>query len=116
MHPAVRPAILGAMEAADRDGAPAVVVEAIKLVESGLADLCDQVWLVDCPPSVQRARLEARGMSAADAERRISAQAGLRGRAGTYPGVVVIDASGDPGATRDLVGAAYERVLERAGR
>ena len=30
--------------------APAVVIEAIKLVEGGLAALCDEVWLVTCDP------------------------------------------------------------------
>jgi len=77
IHPAVRPRIVAAMEAADRAGAPAVVVEAIKLVEGGLAALCDEVWLVTCDPKVQRARLAGRGMAAQDAERRIAAQGDL---------------------------------------
>jgi dephospho-CoA kinase len=77
VHPAVRPRILAAIEAADRAGAPAVVIEAIKLVEGGLAALCDEVWLVWCDPATQRARLAGRGMAPADAERRIAAQADL---------------------------------------
>jgi dephospho-CoA kinase len=77
VHPAVRPRILAALEAADRAGAPAVVVEAIKLVEGGLAMLCDEVWLIVCEPEAQRARLAARGMAPADAERRIAAQGDL---------------------------------------
>ncbi len=116
VHPMVRPRILAAIATADRDGAPSVVVEAIKLVESGLAGLCDEVWLVDCPPAVQRARLRARGMSAADADRRIGAQAGLRARAEALPGLVVVDSSGDRASTEGLVAAAYERALERVGR
>ncbi len=48
VHPAVRPRILAAIAAADEDGAAAVVIEAIKLVEGGLAELCDEVWLVTC--------------------------------------------------------------------
>ena len=74
VHPAVRPRILAAIEAADRAGVPAIVVEAIKLVEGGLAALCDEVWLVTCDPETQRARLAGRGMAAAEAERRIAAQ------------------------------------------
>jgi dephospho-CoA kinase len=52
IHPAVRPRILEAVLAAERTMAPAVVVEAIKLVEGGLATMCDEVWLVTCdrPP------------------------------------------------------------------
>ena len=74
VHPAVRPRILAAIEAADRAGVPAIVIEAIKLVEGGLAALCDEVWLVTCDPATQRARLAGRGMAAAEAERRIAAQ------------------------------------------
>ncbi len=77
VHPAVRPRILEMMEAADRAGAPAVAVEAIKLVEGGLAALCDEIWLVTCNPEAQRARLAGRGMAAADAERRIATQGDL---------------------------------------
>jgi dephospho-CoA kinase len=80
VHPAVRPRILAALEAADQAWAPAVVIEAIKLVEGGLAALCDEVWLVTCDPAAQRARLAGRGMSAADAERRIAAQGDLAER------------------------------------
>ncbi len=114
VHPAVRVRILAAMEAADAAGAPAVVVEAIKLVEGGLADGCDEVWLVDCPPETQRARLLGRGMAAEDVDRRIAAQADLRERAGSIPGLVVIDASGDPGPTEDLVAAALAAALSNA--
>ena len=52
VHPAVRPRILAELEAAAAAGAAAVVIEAIKLVEGGLAELCDEVWLVTCDPDV----------------------------------------------------------------
>ena len=80
VHPAVRPRILEAIAAAEAAGAPAVVVEAIKLVEGGLVELCDEVWLVTCDPRVQRERLLARGASPDDADRRIDAQRGLAER------------------------------------
>lgn len=80
VHPVVRARILATIAAADREGAAAVVIEAIKLVEGGLAELCDEVWLVTCAPDVQRQRLASRGMVADDAERRIAAQAGLVAR------------------------------------
>ena len=57
VHPAVRPRILAAIDGAEATRAPAVVIEAIKLVEGGLAELCDEVWLVTCHE--QRARLIA---------------------------------------------------------
>ena len=61
VHPAVRPRILAAMAAAEAAGAAAVVIEAIKLVEGGLAALCDEVWLVAAMPPLQRERLIGRG-------------------------------------------------------
>ncbi|MBI2775895.1 MAG: dephospho-CoA kinase [Chloroflexi bacterium] len=99
VHPAVRPRILAAMEAARAAGEPAVVVEAIKLVEGGLATLCDEVWLVDCEPAVQRERILGRGADAADADRRIAAQAGLRERLRARAWRV-IDTSASAAATR----------------
>lgn len=104
VHPAVRPRILAAMAAAEAAGAPAVVVEAIKLVEAGLAGLCDEVWLVACDGDEQRARLSGRGMALAQAEQRIAAQADLVSR--VRPAATrVIDTSGS-------IDAAQARVLE----
>ncbi|HEY7522775.1 MAG TPA: dephospho-CoA kinase [Candidatus Limnocylindrales bacterium] len=114
VHPAVRPRILAALDAAARSAAPAVVVEAIKLVESGLADLCDEVWLVTCDPVVQRRRLLDRGTVAADAERRMATQAGLAAR--IRPRATrVIDASADEATTRSAVAAAWAALRSGSG-
>jgi dephospho-CoA kinase len=80
VHPAVRPRILAALEAAEIAAAPAVVIEAIKLVEGGLADLCDEVWLVTCGPDVQLERLVGRGSPEREARERIAAQGDLVAR------------------------------------
>jgi dephospho-CoA kinase len=115
VHPAVRPRILTAAAAAEDRGAPAVVIEAIKLVEGGLADLCDEVWLVRCDPSVQRDRLVGRGGDVADAQRRIAAQGDLVARlapAATW----ILDASADPEATRALVEAALDEAITTPNR
>jgi dephospho-CoA kinase len=74
VHPEVRRRVDATLEAAAGDGAPFVVVEAIKLVEGGLAERCDEVWLIDCPADVQRERALARGTATDDLERRIAAQ------------------------------------------
>ena len=103
-HPAVRLRILDAIERADAAGAPAVVIEAIKLVEGGLAALCDEVWLVVCSPSEQGVRLRGRGVEEADAEARIAAQADLESRL-RGAATRVIDTTGP-------VAAARARVLE----
>ena len=113
VHPAVRPRILDAMADAARAGAPAVVVEAIKLVEGGLAALCDEVWLVTCDPAEQRARLAARGASIDDTEARIAAQSDLIDR--LAPAATrIVDTSGSPEATRRAIEAAYGEALSAA--
>ena len=110
VHPAVRPRIVAEMEAADAAGAVAVVVEAIKLVEGGLAALCDEVWLVTCGPAVQLERLVGRGSSPDDARERIAAQGDLATRlrpAATH----VIDAGDEPEATRSRAIEQHEAAL-----
>lgn len=110
VHPAVRPRIVQSIADADAAGAEAVVIEAIKLVEGGLAELCDEVWLVTCAPGEQRARLIARGSSPDDADRRIAAQGDITER--LAPAATrVLDTSGSPEATRDDVDVALTEVL-----
>ena len=116
-HPAVRPVILERMAQAEGAGAPAVVVEAIKLVEGGLASLCDEVWLVECAPGVQLERLLARatsrGLPRADAEARIAAQAGLSDRLRPHA-TRVIDTSGTLDDTRRKVRDAWAAAVAGA--
>jgi dephospho-CoA kinase len=116
IHPAVRPRILSLVAAADGSGAPAVVVEAIKLVEGGLAALCDEVWLVTCDPDVQRLRLAGRsapGDRAAadtDTEARIAAQGDLVARL-TPLATRVIDTSGSLAESRSRVQTAWDAAM-----
>lgn len=114
VHPAVRPRILELIEAAEAGSAPAVVIEAIKLVEGGLAGLCDEVWLVSCDPAAQRERLLARGTPGPEADQRIAAQAGMTER--LRPSATrVLDTSGGVGETQQAVLVAYEAALAAAG-
>jgi dephospho-CoA kinase len=54
---------------------PVIVIEAIKLFESGLAEECDAVWVVDAPRAAQIDRLiKVRGLSENAARLRIDAQ------------------------------------------
>ncbi|MFL5679313.1 MAG: dephospho-CoA kinase [Chloroflexota bacterium] len=114
IHPAVRPRIVAAMDAAADAGARVVAVEAIRLVEGGLAELCDEVWLVVCGGDVQRARLAGRGAEPSDADRRIAAQAGLADK--LRPAATrVIDTSADAVAVRRAVEAALDDALAQRG-
>jgi dephospho-CoA kinase len=110
VHPVVRTRILGLIDEAEASAAPAVVIEAIKLVEGGLAALCDETWLVTCAPTVQRERVIERGASAEDADRRIAAQAGLVERVRTAASRV-IDTSGPVVDARSRVAAAWDAAL-----
>ena len=113
VHPAVRPRILDAIDAAERDGAPAVAVEAIKLVEGGLAALCDECGWWPATRRVSARAARGAGTGAADAEQRIAAQAGLVDR--LRPAATrVVDTSGPAAGTRALVVAALGEAI--AGR
>jgi dephospho-CoA kinase len=113
VHPVVRPRILEMIAEAEAGGAPAVVIEAIKLVEGGLAALCDEVWLVTCDPADQLSRLTARGTGRADAEQRIAAQSGLVTRL-TPHATRVIDTTGASASTRELATRYWRETLQRA--
>lgn len=113
VHPAVRPKILEQVLAADAANAPGVVIEAIKLIEGGLATFCDEVWLVVCDPAAQRSRLQARGLDVATAEARIAAQADPATRLRPHA-TRVIDASGSEEATRATVLQAWKQAVKAA--
>jgi len=105
VHPAVRPRILAALEAAAESDAVAVVLEAIRLVDGGYLDVVDEVWVVECSAATQRERLAGRGVAADDAERRIEAQAELVARA-RDAATRIIATDGSLETMRDAVDAA----------
>ena len=104
-HPAVRPRIRTAIDRAVAEGADAVVIEAIRLVEGGLAEICDEVWLVTCDPAIQRERLIGRGATPADADQRMAAQAGFVERVRPVA-TIVIDTSGEKDDAEGCRGSA----------
>lgn len=72
VHPVVRQAISTLVA---RSKQRVVVIEAIKLLEGGLADLTDTIWVVDASPETQIRRLvQKRNMSEADARQRVTVQ------------------------------------------
>ncbi len=73
VHPYVRQAI---DILAKRASQQVIVIEAIKLLEGGLAAQCDAVWVADAPQEVQVERLvRKRGMSREAALQRVQTQA-----------------------------------------
>ncbi|WP_322493970.1 dephospho-CoA kinase [Chloroflexus sp.] len=89
---------------------PIVVIDAIKLIESGWADQCDQVWVVTCSPEQQIERLmTTRGMLLAEAQARVAAQPPQESRFSRAH--VIIDNSGSQAQTRAQVEAAWQQAL-----
>lgn len=118
VHPEVRRMVTELLDAAAADDAPFVVVEAIKLVEGGLAERCDEVWLIECRRQTQLDRLLARGTSGADAEQRVGAQGEdlvdrLAAAVETMPGTRLrrLSTDGTPDATRELAEDALAEAL-----
>ena len=111
-HPAVRSRIVAQVAEAARRGVAVVVIDAIKLYEGGLADQCDETWVVTCDPAQQLARLIARnGFSEAEAQQRIVAQPPQADKIARA--TVVIDNSGTVAETRAQVDGAWGRVVGR---
>lgn len=90
---------------------PVIVVEAIKLFESGLADECQSVWVVTTPPESQLRRLvERRRMAPDQAKQRIRAQGSQREKA--IKANVIIDNSGALVKTWQIVKKHYTDLVE----
>ncbi len=106
-HPAVDALIKELLRANDR---PVVVLEAIKLVESGLAGACDALWVVTCnaDQEVQRV-VRDRGMRPEDARARLAAQSSTAEK--LKLATVVIDNSGDLENTRLQVWTAWKNTV-----
>jgi dephospho-CoA kinase len=105
-HPAVIEAIRDRVANAQR---PILAVDAVKLIESGMAPLCDSVWLVTCDREQQLARLgERNGLARVDAERRVDVQPSPEAKLALVD--AVIDNSGPLRATYDQVVAAWRAL------
>jgi dephospho-CoA kinase len=109
VHPAVLAYILDWLQRVD---VAVAVIDAIKLIEAGIADRCDEVWVVTCPREEQLRRLmEYRGMGRQEALMRIHAQPPQEEK--VRHADVVIDNGGEWKNAREQVRAAWQDVLLR---
>jgi dephospho-CoA kinase len=93
--------------------APVVVVEAIKLIESGTYRFCDAVWIVTCRRDQQVERLvNSRGLSLSDAELRVNAQTPVGEKLAVA--TAIIDTSGTMDETRAQVRREWDQFVGRA--
>ncbi|MBP1704540.1 MAG: Dephospho-CoA kinase [Chloroflexi bacterium] len=112
VHPAVRRMLAARLAEAEPAGARVIVIEAIKLVEAGLAARCDETWLVTCGPATQRARMARRGDDPASIEQRIAAQGDLVLRLSPAATRVIVT-DGQAAETERIVAAALADALAR---
>ena len=102
LHPRVRGAIRARLAELDEGGVEVVAVEVIKLLESPLADACDQIWVVRCDEADAIRRLaESRGMDEEAARLRLDSQSSQDAK--TAAADVVIDGSAPLEETRRQV-------------
>ena len=102
LHPRVRGAIRARLAELAEGGEELAAVEVIKLLESPLADACDEIWVVRCDEADAMARLAAaRGMDEATARRRLANQSSQDEKVAAAD--VVIDGSAEMEETRRQV-------------
>ncbi|HEY71672.1 MAG: dephospho-CoA kinase [Chloroflexi bacterium] len=110
VHPATLEAVAARVVAAAAD---VVVIEAIKLIEAGMAEAYNSVWVTTCRPEQQIQRIMgARGLSRVEAEQRVRAQPPQEEKIARAD--VVIDTSGTLAWAREQVQAAWERLRRGA--
>ncbi|MBN1922508.1 MAG: dephospho-CoA kinase [Anaerolineae bacterium] len=106
----VHPATIAEVERRIRtSGTAVVVVEAIKLLESGMAETYDAIWVTTCTEAEQVHRLEnSRGLTRAEALRRIHAQPPQTEKLARAD--VIIDTGGAKSETRAQALVAWEKI------
>lgn len=109
LHPGVRAEIRRRLA---ESRAPAIAVDAIKLLESGLHEELDAVWVVSCTPEEQLRRLTGdRGLTEQQARERIAAQAPQAEK--IRRAAVVIDNSGPLADAERQVEEAWKLAILR---
>ncbi len=110
LHPEIRRLAGERIAAASAAGRKVVFYMAPLLIEAGVTDQVDEIWVVTVKPEVQILRLMARdGISREEARRIIDSQMPLAEK--ERYGSVVIDNSGDLEQTLELLAAIWDREM-----
>jgi len=96
-----------------RAGQDIVVVEAVDLLEGAFADSVDAVWVVNCAPDAQVARLVKGGLSEWEARKRVDLQNPQEAK--LQHADVVINNDGTPEQTWTLVQAEWKKLIDTLG-
>jgi dephospho-CoA kinase len=110
---ATHPLVLERIDRLLAEARPRVAVhEAIKLIESGAADRCDEVWVVVAPRDLQIERLvQSRGLSRDAAALRVDGQPPQEAKVARAD--VVLENNGDLEALRQRVEREWRRVDDK---
>lgn len=107
VHPHVRELLFESIESSVKS---IVMIEAIKLIEGGLAAECDEIWVTRCPAETQIERLMSlRKMDRTTAETRVKAQSTQEKKVALAD--VVIDTSGKLEETFAQVALAWKSMI-----
>ena len=74
LHPRIRQRILTEINQLPNDAAPAIVIDAPLLIESGWNEICQAVLFIDVPREIRLQRAKTRGWTEAEFSRREAAQ------------------------------------------
>jgi dephospho-CoA kinase len=106
LHPRVRSLVYKQI---DRSSKKVVFIEAIKLLEGGLAAECDQIWVTRCPEATQVQRLMSiRQLDEETALMRVQAQSSQETKAAAAD--VIIDTGGTLANTEAQFEMAWQRL------
>jgi dephospho-CoA kinase len=109
IHPVVRRMLYNQV---DVNNSRVVLIEAIKLLEGGLAADCDQIWVTRCSESTQMQRLMiCRGMDEATARQRIDSQSPQEIKVSAAD--VVINTDGTMVETERHFNHAWNRIINQ---
>ena len=115
VHPAVAALRQRQIAELKAQGCEVVVVEAVKLLESGQGAVCDEIWCVTAAPEVQLARLiENRGLTNEQANARLGNQPSRADKAklaGCTP-LIWLDNSGSPAELEQIVAQQWKRFRQ----
>lgn len=110
IHPKVIAATRELIKEKKREAVPLIVVDAPLLIEAGMTDLVDKVWVIAVPEEVQLDRLMERdGLTREQALKRLRSQMPLQEKLAYADRV--IDNSGSPEQTRRYLKSLYQEAV-----
>lgn len=106
----IHPPVVAAMKQAPNTPGPDVLVlDAIKLIEAGIAEVCDEIWVTDASEETRMRRvMERNNVNEVEARRRVDAQPPQSEKVAVAD--VVIENNGSLQATREQVLEQWTRL------